>query len=145
MSQLAASHSNGPNTALSAALAAGFNDDADLEEEIPEEFPTVVGLDSTPVDPTEEAEGPPALDSLAALLPSPGSGFKRGALEMDWGNPERNESERLLRFSKGQPSNETIKMINLNLRQLLSFLTYDSVAATGDDLDMVSQYRQAQA
>ncbi len=37
-----------------------------------------------------------------------------------------------------------VKMINVNLWQLMAFLTYDSIAASGDDLDMVSQYRQAQ-
>jgi len=54
MSQLVASHSKGPNLALSAALAAGPNDDENFLEETPGEIPTVVGLDSTPVDPTEE-------------------------------------------------------------------------------------------
>ena len=70
----------------------------------------MVGLDSTPVDPTEEAEGPPALARFSGCsLTNPWLWVQKGALEMDWGTTERKEAERLLQFSKGQRSNEMVK------------------------------------
>ena len=70
-------------------------------------------------------------------------GFDAGPLVLERNMPERDEVHRVLSLIQIQNSRDVQAIITKNLWGLLCFMTYASVAGTEDDLDGVSQYRQA--
>jgi len=77
------------------------------------------------------------------LLAAGDDGFDDGPLVLDRNIPEQDEVHRVLGLIQIHSSRDVQSIINKNLWGLLCFMTYASVAGTEDDLDGVSQYRQA--
>ena len=77
------------------------------------------------------------------VLAASDDGFDDGPLVLDRNIPEQDEVHRVLGLIQIQNSRDAQAIITKNLWGLLCFMTYASVAGTEDDLDGVSQYRQA--